>query len=398
MHGPVRTRGVAGMTLDKLVAPLSAQEFLDIHWERKSLVLEGDARRFADLFALTDVGRLLYYLKPSPPEGLLLVKDSEHYARRWTNADGTPRPSCVRAALGEGYSLIINGIDRLWEPVDRFAAALQAELQHPVDVNLYVTPPGERAFSNHWDIMDVFILQVAGRKTWQLREAAVDRPLPDEHAPIAADRLPPLVFEGDLEPGGMLYIPRGHVHSARTTDCVSMHLSVGIHPRTWLDLMCAAIKASRADSRLRGALPPGFFNSGAVRQDFADLAAALPGMLDSERALGQLAQDWLVDRPPPPGDDFLDGPPILTADMVVRLRDGIIGHVFEAEGQAGIRYSGGKITGPAKIAPALHALCRQRRSAIRDLGPGLSEREALVLATRLVRDGLLEIERAGSDG
>lgn len=380
------------MILDKLIAPLPAREFLDSYWERKSLVLPGDAGRFAELFALKDVGRLLHYLKPSPPEGMLLVKDSQHYARRWTNADGTPRPSSVRAALGEGYSLIINGIDRLWEPVERFAVGLQSELHHPVDVNLYVTPPGERAFSHHWDIMDVFILQVAGRKAWQVRGPAVDRPLPDEHAAIGADNLPPLVFEGDLAAGGMLYIPRGHVHSACTTDSISVHLSVGIHPKTWLDLMCAAIKASRADSRLRGALPPGYFTSGALRDGFAELAAALPGLLDSERALGQLAQDWLVDRPPPPGDDFLDEAPILSADTVVRLRDGVICHVFETDGQAGIRYSGGKIAGPAKIGRALHSLCRHRRSAIRDLDPGLSEREALVLVTRLVRDGLLEIE------
>lgn len=378
--------------LDQLVAPLPARAFLDEYWERKSLVLTGDPARFAELFALKDVGRLLHYLKPSPPEEMLLVKESQHYARRWTNSDGTPRPSAVRAALGEGYSLIVNGIDKLWEPVERFAIGLQAELQHPVDVNLYVTPPGARAFSHHWDIMDVFILQVSGRKSWQIREAAVDRPLPDEHAPVAADAAPPLVFEGDLEAGGMLYIPRGHVHSACTTESVSMHLSVGIHPKTWLDLMCAAIKAARADSRLRGALPPGYFTSGAVQGDFAQLAAALPGLLDPERALGQLAQDWLVEQPLPPGDDFLEAAPALTADAVVRLPAGILCHAFAAEGRAGIRYSGGQIAGPAKIGPALQALCRHRRLAIRDFDPALSEREALVLATRLIRDGLLEVE------
>ncbi|MET0245518.1 MAG: cupin domain-containing protein [Sphingomonas sp.] len=377
--------------LDRLVAPLSARSFLDDYWERRSLVLSGDPSRFQHLFALGDVGRLLHYLKPSPPEGMMLVRESQHYARRWTNADGTPRPSSVRAALGEGYSLIVNGIDKLWEPVERFAGELQAQLQHPVDVNLYVTPPGARAFSHHWDIMDVFILQVAGSKTWQIREAAVDRPLPDEHAPVG-DPPPPLVFEGDLDAGGLLYIPRGHVHSACTTRSLSMHLSVGVHPKTWLDLLSAAIKASRGDSRLRGALPPGYLDGSGVQSGFKELAAALPALLDPDRALGQLAQDWLVSQSPPPGDAFLDAAPDLAADSVVRLRADMLCHVFEGEGRAGMSYSGGQIAGPAKIGAALRTLSQRGAVAIRDLDPRLSEREALVLATRLYRDGLLVLE------
>ena len=382
--------------LDRLLAPLPAADFIDRYWERKSLVLPGARGRFADLFALGDVGRLLHYLKPAPPEGMLLVKNSQHYARRWTNADGTPRPSCVRDALGEGYSLIVNGIDRLWEPVERFALALQAELHHPVDVNLYVSPPGERAFSHHWDIMDVFILQVAGRKAWQVREAAVDRPLRDEHAPLAPDRLPPLVFEGDLEPGGLLYIPRGHVHSACATEGLSLHLSVGVHPRTWLDLMAAAIRAARSDGRLRSALPPGYLDGGALAGGFAELASALPGLLDADRALDQLARDWVVERPPPPDDDFLEAPPAVAGGTIVRLRDSVTCQAFAANGQAGLHYSGGSLVGPAKIGPALRGLCRDRRCAVRDL-EGLNEREAVVLATRLLRDGVLDVERDAAE-
>lgn len=384
------------MSLDKMIAPMTARDFADTYWERKSFFSPGDPGRFADLFSIKDIGRLLHYLKPSPPEGMLLVKGSQHYGRRWTNADGTPRPTLVRAALQEGYSLVVNGLDKLWEPVERFTHALQAELHHPVDVNLYVTPPGTQAFSDHWDIMDVFILQVEGSKAWQVREAAVDRPLPDEHAPVAADKLPPLVFDGELHAGGMLYIPRGHVHSARTMDTVSIHLSVGIHPKTWIDLFSAAINAVRSDSRFRGALPPGYFDSAGLRDRFEELAASLPALLDAELALGHLAQSWFVDHSPPPGDDFLAGEPELTADTVVRVRDGVICQVFQGAGYAGIRYSGGRIAGPAKIGPALDALRRRRRSTIRELDEKLSAREAVVLVRRLIRDGLLEVEGAGA--
>lgn len=377
-----------------MIAPLSQAEFIDQHWERKSLMLSGehDRARFTDLFEMKDIGRLLHYLKPSPPEGMLLVKGSEHYASRWTNSDGTPQPKYVRMAIQEGYSMIINGIDKLWEPVERFTHALQADLHHPVDVNLYVTPPSSQAFSYHWDIMDVFILQVEGTKAWQVYEAAFDRPFPDEHAQISDDQLPPKVFDLELQPGDMLYIPRGHVHAARTTDSTSMHLSVGIHPKTWIDLFCAAVQAARSDDRFRGALTPGYFNAESLHQKFSELAEALPDLLSSDRALDHLAQDWFVSHQPPPNDDFMDGNPNLQATTTVSIRDGVICRLIDGPGYAGIQYTGGRIVGPAKIGSALKNIVQKRSFVLSALDNTLTEREVMVLVNRLIRDGLLQIE------
>lgn len=36
-----------------------------------------------------------------------------------------------------------------------------------------------------------------------------------------------------LEPGDVLYLPRGHPHVAETTDCSSAHLTVGLLAITW---------------------------------------------------------------------------------------------------------------------------------------------------------------------
>lgn len=379
------------MSLQRMISPLSSSRFAENYWEKKPVILEGDGARFAGMFGMTDIARLLQYLKPSPPEGMLLVKGSQHYARRWTNADGTPHPERVRDALQEGFSIIVNGLDKMWEPVGLFAHALQADLHHPVDVNLYVTPPDSQAFSYHWDIMDVFILQVEGSKSWKVHEAAADRPLPDEHADVDPKNLPPVIYDQTLTPGDMLYIPRGFVHAAHGTDSTSLHLSVGVHPKTWADLFSAAVLAARSNDQFRGALPPGYFSSSGIDSKFKELAATLTDLLDGEAALGRLAQDWFVNDPPPPGDAFLKDMPDLTPDTVLRIRNGVISRMIAGPGYAGVQYSGGRIIGPGKIQPALKAILDRKVFPLGSLEDALSAREAKVLAGRLVKDGLLEV-------
>jgi hypothetical protein len=195
----------------------------------------------------------------------------------------------------------------------------------------------------------------------------------------------------------MLYIPRGHVHAARTVKTTSVHLSVGIHPKTWIDLFASAVDAARSDSRFRAALPPGYFNGSEVQERFKELAAALSPLLDAEYALGHLAQKWFVAPTPPPDGDFLADDVELTPETVIKVRKDFICRAFQGKDHAGVQYSGGRIVGPAKVGPALRKLFADRRLAVRDLAENLTEREAKVLATRLVRDGLLEVESKGAE-
>lgn len=384
------------MNLAQIFEPLPPARFFAEHWGKKSLRLPGAPDRFAHLFSSRKIGQLLYYQRPHPPDGILLVKGSRHCDSRWTHADGSPHPDRVRAAWLDGYTLVINDLGRLWEPIARFTAELREQLHHPVDVNLYYTPPGSQGFDAHYDVMDVFILQLEGSKIWQVREPAAHLPFPDEAAPVPADRLPPVAFEEQLEPGGLIYMPRGHVHAARTAESASLHLTVGIHPVTWIDLFSAAVAGARRDPRYREALPAGFFHGAPeVRERFGELLADLPRHIDLDQGLSQLAERSIVGQPAAAGDDLLgDGAELGPASVLVR-RDGVLCRALEGPGFAGIQFSGGKIVGPAKIAPALRHITAHRTFAASSLPGELNEREKLVLLRRLVRDGLLAVGASG---
>lgn len=62
-----------------------------------------------------------------------------------------------------------------------------------------------------------------------------------------------------LSAGDVLYVPRGWIHEAQSgPETSSWHLTLGIHPATWYDVLARALEISALrEPILRRALPPG---------------------------------------------------------------------------------------------------------------------------------------------
>ena len=382
------------MNLEHLLHPLAPEDFFARHWGTRPLVLKGAAGRFSHLFSSRDVGRLLTYRPPRALDGMLLIKEGRHRAENWLSPEGLPRLEQVRAAWREGYTLVINRMEQLWEPIGRLGRALEEQLHHPVGINLYVTPAGARGFPAHFDVMDGFILQLEGAKVWRVPGPPVGLPLPDEHTATPPEHLPPLLFEQTLESGDVLYLPRGFVHAARTAQTASVHLTLGVQPVTWSELLAAALSSVRSDPRFRQALPPRFLEgSPGMEEMFQALLAQLPRQLELGGALAHLAERLIVQKPALPEEALLGETVVLSGEAVLGRREGMVLRVMEGPGYAALQYSGGKLVGPARIGPALWHISRNTVVAVGSL-PGLSQKEQCVLAERLVRNGILIAQEA----
>ncbi|WP_437664955.1 cupin domain-containing protein [Sorangium sp. So ce1182] len=382
------------MSLAELLRPLGPARFFEEHWERAPLLLAAEPGRFSHLFSSQDIGRLLTYGRTRPIDGVLLAKEGHHRDENWIGPDGAPRLDRLKDAWRDGYTLVVNNLHRLWGPVALFAAALEGELHYPVFVNVYATPPGSQGFRAHFDVTDVFVLQLEGRKAWRVREPQIELPLLDEHASSPESGLSPVLLDATLESGGVLYIPRGFVHEASAAGAGSLHLSVGVRGVTWLDLFSAALSAARGDARLRRALPPGFLGGPqGMEQRFRELLEGLSRQLALQGALDQLADELIVHRPPPPPDDLLAGEAEVGIDAVLVRRAGVACRASIGPGGACLQYSGGKLAAPPRLGPALRCVAERRAIAVRSL-PGLKDAERLVLARRLVRAGVLVVEGA----
>ncbi len=168
--------------------------------------------------------------------------------------------------FADGATLVLQALHRTWEPVADLSSRLSTELGHPVQANAYITPPQNRGFDDHYDVHDVFVLQVAGTKRWILHEPVHPDPLRDqpwtEHRSAIVEAAKGEAYlDTVLEPGDALYLPRGWLHAAEAQGEVSIHLTIGVHSWTRYalaeQLAQAALAQLGEDPEMRATLPLG---------------------------------------------------------------------------------------------------------------------------------------------
>jgi lysine-specific demethylase/histidyl-hydroxylase NO66 len=168
--------------------------------------------------------------------------------------------------FADGSTLVLQALHRVWPPILEFCQQLAAELGHPVQANAYVTPPQNQGFSAHYDVHDVFVLQVEGEKRWRIHRPVLESPLRDQpwsdrKAHVERQAQEPPLIEASLRPGDCLYLPRGYLHAATALGGVSTHLTLGVHVWTRYalaeQLMQQALRTLANDSAVRGSLALG---------------------------------------------------------------------------------------------------------------------------------------------
>jgi Cupin superfamily protein len=230
--------------LAALVGPDAVDAYLRESYGRRLFRQAGPSDRFQALLSWSDLNRILEDHRLSPPR-LRLARDGaslpeDLYTRPQTSRRGLAyavlEPAGLREQLRAGATLILDNVDQLHPPVRALAAALERDVGERVQVNLYASWVERRGFGLHWDDHDVLILQVAGRKRWRVYGETRPAPLHRDVAPPEEPSGEP-DWDGVVEAGGLLSIPRGHWHDAVAGGEPSLHLTVGILRSTGIDLV-----------------------------------------------------------------------------------------------------------------------------------------------------------------
>lgn len=165
----------------------------------------------------------------------------------------------VAEELGAGATLRVRDLQRADHDLMAFVRSIQETFTAPTQINLYLTPPEQEGFPPHFDITDVFIVQIAGSKSWRIYPDYADRtPLPAADTPWEPQRYRPIgpAEELMLRTGDVLYIPRGVMHSAASVGEESMHLTIGLAPVTYADMLAAALaRLAKDDVAFRRRVP-----------------------------------------------------------------------------------------------------------------------------------------------
>jgi JmjC domain len=192
--------------------------------------------------------------------GLRMVKEGgtipeSEYAREisWRPKPftGTVDPDRVANAFADGATIVLQALHHTWLPLARFCRSLEMDLGCGAQANSYYTPRRSQGFAVHHDTHDVFVLQVAGEKHWRVYDPVLQLPLKAQRWSSSLGEVGPTALELTLRAGDTLYLPRGWLHDALTSETDSLHITVGMNVHTWIDAFRAALDECQDDVDFR---------------------------------------------------------------------------------------------------------------------------------------------------
>jgi bifunctional lysine-specific demethylase and histidyl-hydroxylase NO66 len=250
------------------IAPFDVAEFRSRHFGRRPLYIPANGRPFANPLPWKRFNELLELAPCWDEHTLKLVYKSrpaliENYCDLTRQKPGMPAPADPRkvmALVGLGASLVANQVQRASPEVAAIAQALGDEFGARCAANVYCSFREVQAFSTHFDLHDVFAVQVEGEKRWHVWETRADNPVNPVPPGDAAeqwliDSRGKLLLDITMRPGDILYLPRGWFHDAITGAAASLHVTFSVHPATGLSLFKLLEQRAEAESAFRGYVP-----------------------------------------------------------------------------------------------------------------------------------------------
>jgi bifunctional lysine-specific demethylase and histidyl-hydroxylase NO66 len=378
--------------------------FLAESWGRAPMIVPNPGGRgFADLLGFEDVDRLLATTGLRAPS-FRLVKDGnvlpvDFYTRSGRTGSvavsGMLDPALALRQFENGATIVFQSLHRTWLPLATFCRELDLALGHPTQVNAYITPPGARGLAVHEDSHDVFVLQAFGSKRWQVWPT---RP-GSKGGKVDPAGLGEPLHNVTMQPGDSMYLPMGTPHAASAQETVSGHLTIGILTVSWRSVAHDLFGRAEGRAELDERLPAGFHRDPegfreAVANLVADLAKRVADV-DPNEVADAAVRRFLTGRPPVlPGGfaDVLDAS-ALTSDTLVRRRAGSACVVALHGDRLSVYLGDRELRTPAWLEPVIRDVAERTELRARDLVPLLDLESSVVLVRRLVREGLLEIDR-----
>lgn len=234
-------------SLINILNPYNVEDFLKNNWTSKAIFISSEGhKKFDQLFSWEKLTYLLNFHEFHYP-ALRLALDGKVL-------NESDNVNLIKLCQ-EGATLMVNKVHKLLPEITNLTSEVKYDLGYGAQVNAYCSWSGRQGFSSHYDTHEVFVLQIDGTKKWHVFPNTIKYPLSKQQS---ASFPPP---EGEpyltciLNPGDVLYIPRGHWHYAVALDEPSLHLTLGLHCKTGIDFLEWLVSELRQKDEWRRSLP-----------------------------------------------------------------------------------------------------------------------------------------------
>ena len=382
--------------LGELIGPLGVSEFLQDYYElRPFLSPRKTSREFDNLISLKKLDHLLA-TSELPPSSIDMARTKPPISRsNFTFKSGNIDRGAVVRHYQDGATIIFPQLNLAVEELANFCRTLEFDLSCKVQTNVYLTPESSQGFKTHYDDHDVFILQVHGKKNWNLYQQAVEKPFRGEPFNSSEHVAGKLDLNFTMEPGDCLYIPRGYMHDATNVgDQPSLHITVGLLVKKWADLMLEVLSEVAVNNpEFRESLPVGFarndFDASTAQDYFKKLMKLFEKEADFGNVYSLFKQEYYRTRKPNLKGALVQSSVGIDTESIYRIRENFQ-YAMEVEGeQTVIACAGGDLKFSAAASESL-ASALTGGSFKGDIFAGLANNEGDEILEKLIAFGVIE--------
>jgi ribosomal protein L16 Arg81 hydroxylase len=224
-----------------ITAPMGPADFLSRCWTREAVLLRNTERDFGHFCGWNAVNAILNAGDFAFPAIKVSHRDQPVAPELFTTNVGGRQIVDSRAVVNffrDGASFGITGADSHWPPLRLLVDCFNDALSESVHTNIYCSPANTQGFQCHYDLHEVFVLQVEGTKHWRVFRPLTEAPIESWNRQFAEEVLQTEPYlDVLLKKGDVLYVPRGHWHYAVAEDSISLHVTVGVTCRKGLEFL-----------------------------------------------------------------------------------------------------------------------------------------------------------------
>ncbi|WP_103029561.1 cupin domain-containing protein [Salinibacter altiplanensis] len=380
----------------------SPTDFLDTYWQSRPLVVRD---------ALPD------FRSPLSPEELAGLACEDDVASRLILKEGGEHPWELRHgpfASADFLDLPATHWTLLVQEVDRLLPEVGALLDHfrflpawRLDDVMVSYAPTHGTVGPHIDNYDVFLLQGAGHRRWQIGTEPVEdeQIVPDLDVRILAD------FEAEEEfvlgPGDLLYLPPRVAHHGVATDDQCMTYSIGFraprHQALVANFLQHAIETIDPDARYSDSALDPVDHPGEIHDDARrKVRRLLRRLVHDDDAIDQWLGQYLT-RPGRDREAVPPSTPVTNEELVETLRAGHglrpgpvsrLAFIEHDDGSTTLFANGSSIDLAPSLTHAARLVTGRQQIPSDALTPHLDDDAFVDLLTTLINDGLLEWDAA----